>query len=318
MAMKLTSKNNSITIITEEFKRLDSLYALKLFFKNLFKKKKYTGHYAVTRSLCEGLKELNINFNYNPRFPYQIKKQVIVLSNVNALRQCIKLKEKGVIKKLLAGPNIVVRSNEYNQLLGDDKIDTVIVPSEWVKQAYIEDLPVIKDRISVWAAGINPLFYNNTNQIKSKRILIYWKALDEKYIADLSEMIHQAGFESYCLKYGTYTMDSFKNELSNASAVVYLSFSESQGLALQEIWSMDIPTFVWQPEQLIISEKSYNNFSSAPYLTAETGLFFYNLKELEAILINLKNHQYNFKPRKIVMERYTDAICANNLLNIDN
>ena len=247
-----------------------------------------------------------------------MKYRVIVLSNVNALRQCIKLKEKGVIKKLLAGPKIVVRSNEYNQLLGDNKIDTVIVPSEWVKQAYIEDLSDIKDRISVWAAGIDPLFYNNNNQTKSNRILIYWKALDEKYITDLSEMIHQAGFECYCMKYGTYTIDSFKNELNNTIAVVYLSASESQGLALQEIWSMDIPTFVWQPKQLIISEKSYNNFSSAPYLTAETGLFFHNMKELETILINFKNQQYNFKPRKVVMEKYTDAICANNLLNIVN
>ena len=78
---------------------------------------KYRGHFAVTRSLVEGLDAIGASYNYNPKYPWELAETVIVLAGARTLRQAIKLKKKGRIKKLLAGPNIVVFSSDENSIL---------------------------------------------------------------------------------------------------------------------------------------------------------------------------------------------------------
>jgi len=47
--------------------------------------KKYRGHFAVTRSLVEGLEKIGAPANYNPRFAGSVAPTVIVLSGLNTL-----------------------------------------------------------------------------------------------------------------------------------------------------------------------------------------------------------------------------------------
>ena len=307
---------NNITVITDDFIKLDTLYAVKLFIKSLFKKKKHTGHYAVTRSLCAGLDLLNVKYNYNPPFTFLVNKNVIVLSNIDVLKKCIELKQHRKIRKLLAGPNLMVRSNEYNCILGDKHIDKVIVPSEWVKRAYIEDLQILENRIEIWAAGIDEFFFTPNSNLKDKTIIIYWKTESKEFIDQICNLVILNGFNVEIINYGAYELSDFKIKLQHAIAVIYVSICESQGLAIQEIWSMNIPTFVWQPNSLIIGEKMYREFSSSPYLCSETGVFFHNLTDLEIVLNRFKDNKYTFNPRKIVVENYTDLVCAQKLLNL--
>lgn len=58
----------------------------------------YSGHYAVVRSLQEGLKLNGINFNYNPDKINQIGEHVHVLAGVNTLKMAIMLKKKMLLK----------------------------------------------------------------------------------------------------------------------------------------------------------------------------------------------------------------------------
>ena len=72
----------------------------------------YGGHYGVTRSFVEGLKSNKIPHNYNPKKLDQMSQIVVVLAGVKTLLQAIELKKCGYIKKLIAGPNIVVFSSD--------------------------------------------------------------------------------------------------------------------------------------------------------------------------------------------------------------
>lgn len=99
----------------------------------------YGGHYAVTRSLIEGLKKTDACFNYDPRNVAEVGDVVLVLSDTNALRQAIQFKRDGRIKKLLAGPNLVVWACDDGYVLASPEIDICIVPSNFPRVAYIED-----------------------------------------------------------------------------------------------------------------------------------------------------------------------------------
>ena len=96
----------------------------------------FSGHAAVTKSLIQGLSEMKTDFVYNPVLEKNVSDTVIVVSDMKALNQAIQWKKDGKIKKLLAGPNLLDLPTKYNHALSAKEIDTVLVPSEWVKQVY--------------------------------------------------------------------------------------------------------------------------------------------------------------------------------------
>ena len=48
-------------------------------------------------------------------------------------------------------------------------------------------------------------------------------------------------------EHALFTPDDFRRLLDEAAIGVFLSTFETQGLALAEAWSMDVPTVVWDP-----------------------------------------------------------------------
>jgi len=275
----------------------------------------YTGHYGVTRSLIEGLKSTDIIFNYNPKKFKDVYDTVWVLSNIEALQQAIYLRKKEKIKKLIAGPNLMVRSNEYNKILVSPEIDLCIVPSEWVKQAYIEDEPSLTNRIKSWYAGVDTNFWSKSKDQKKntdkQKVLVYWKTENHNFCQSIENLLKKNNWNPICIRYGCYGKNEYKILLSNVKFAIFISRSESQGLALAECWSMNIPTFVWDPnEPLIINGKMHAQVSAAPYLNKDVGMSWKTLAEFELILNNIKNILPQFNPRTWVLENMSDQICA--------
>ena len=60
------------------------------------------------------------------------------------------------------------------------------------------------------------------------------------------------------------------NQIRFCLLAVFLSSSESQGIALAEAWSMNVPTFVWNPKPKELNGRYFPSVDSAPYLTPET------------------------------------------------
>lgn len=301
-----------LTILTEYNNDL-SLYAK--WRAHLFGIKKITGHYAVTRSVLDGLEKIKYkSYNYNPLFEKELNQNVIVLSGIEVLQKMIKLKEAKKISKIYAGPNIMVRSNEYNGLLGSPVIDKVIVPSEWVKKAYIEDMPSLEEKIIIWAAGVNEnLFDENLNSNFEKKILIYNKFQNIEFIDSITNLLSSLNLKYHIINYGEYKLEDYKHKLMQSSLMLFLSNSESQGIAVHEAWFMNVPTFILQTENLVINNKVYSEFSSAPYVEEKNGDYFKNITELTSLLKNF--HAEKYTPKKIALEKYTDRACILDLLN---
>jgi len=281
-------------------------YVLTIFAEN-------GGHHGVTRSLLSGLKRMGITFEYNV-FDKQID-TVIILSGINYLKESIQLKKAGKIKKLVAGPNLVTRANEYGGICAQKEVDLCIVPSEWVKIAYEEEVRALQGRIKTWAAGVDENFWIPSKSRRSK-IILYWKTETEGFIGQIERVLQRFHFEVVRVRYDTYSKEQYRNSLKQAALAVFISRSESQGIALMEAWAMNVPTFVWNPEKLIAHGRTYSRVSSAPYLTPLTGCFWKNVDELAGLLNTFVNNSFAFKPREYVLEHFTDTCAAQNMLNI--
>ncbi|GAV22601.1 glycosyltransferase family 1 protein [Carboxydothermus pertinax] len=301
---KTVLKNNTIRTLIR-----------KMIEKKVFK---LGGHSAVTRSLLDGLSKINnISFNYNPKSVNELNEILVVLSGVDALKQGIYFKEKGFVKFLIAGPNIVVRSNDYASVLGNENVDLCLVPSEWVKDFYIEDLPSLKEKIEIWYAGVDEEFWN-PNIFKSKvkdRVLIYIKNYEKDLISEIEKILKKSNFKYQKIIYGYYDKKQYRNLLSKSLFIIFISKSESQGIALAEAWAMNVPTLVWNPGQNIIGGKPIFT-SSSPYITSQTGLVFRNIEEFEQIIQNILLKLNEFSPRDWVLKNMTDKKSAELFISI--
>lgn len=276
----------------------------------------YTGHPDVTRSLIEGLKQVDIPFNYNPSQIKDIGDVVVVLAHTEALRQAIRLKKEGKIKFLLAGPNLVVLPKDHNYLITANEIDICLVPSPQTGKIYVSQAETLKDRVHAWPAGVNSNFWIPLDKRKNtKNVLIYWKNESESFCKQVETILKKFNWDPLRIKYGKYNHVRFKEILEFSRFAVFISKSESQGLAMVEAWAMDVPTLCWNPKEKLISGIVYP-YSSCPYINDSVGKDWYTFSELENIICNIDFLITTFSPRAWVLKNMTDKISAELLLNI--
>jgi hypothetical protein len=312
-----------LTVFTEAIYAEDLIGRIKSFLrplnyflqgKKIPAKKTLGGHYAVTRSLVEGLKKTGVDFNYNPFREKDIAENVIVLAGVERLRQAIDLKSRGKIRLLLAGPNVVEDVRSENGIVANEAIDRYIVPSEWVKDLVIEDCARLKDRVLCWSAGVDSEYWKPTVDAKDrKQVLIYWKTEPEEFCNEVIKLVREEGMSPVLLQYGKYSVDEYKQLLDRSSFSIFISRSESQGIALAEAWSMNVPTLVFDPGEFFFGGRMIYNVSACPYLTPRTGLNWKTLTDLRNIIRD-RNSFSGFAPREYVLDRFTDEYSARKLV----
>jgi hypothetical protein len=285
------------------------LYLLKNFLT-----KSHLGHPAVTKSLIRGLKLKKFfhNFNNYNQINYDI---CWVLSGVDTLKYALDTRDN--YKFLVVGPNVVNMPNDENNILINKKIDLILVPSKWIKCAY-EDF-INKKKIICWYSGVNEKFFNSKATKKvTRKVLVYSKTPNHNLLKKIKILLNKNNLEMILIKYGAYTQANFKKALSTVDFAIFISQSESQGIALAESWSMNVPTFVWQKKILKINNVNYKYTSAAPYLSAKTGNFFNNIQQLNKIVKDYYKNRLKLVPRKWILKNMTDKISAKNILNILN
>ena len=289
---------------------LRAVFYIKLHFNSLFI---FSGHHAVTRSLISGLKLCKFKFNFNPNSVKNLYYNVLVLSDIDALRQMILLKEKGVLNQLIAGPNVVTLAEDENSLIANPAIDKIIVPSDWVKENYLGNHKISRNKIYTWPAGVNTNFWFPKNTSKRYIVLIYIKNKSFD-VMPLLRILIALSFPYKVLIYGNYSEKYYRKILNKSLFMVYIGGSESQGIALLESWAMNVPTFIFLDKFTIIKGIKFYKFSSSPYLTNDTGNFWRSLPELESLISAFRHQKY--QPRDYVLRNMTDNICASNFINI--
>lgn len=272
-------------------------------------------HPAVLSSLMRGLNALKVDYNVNPSDQH-VHSTVVVLDGIDYLRHLITLKNNKHIQYLLTGPNLMNRVCDYDRILANPSIDIFFVPSKWVEIACLEDEPRLAGKIAIWYAGVDIDRWQPNPSHEKSYVLVYWKTDSENFCQKVEELLKKRGYNPTRLKYGTYNHDHYKNVLDRCEFAVFISRSESQGIALAEAWAMNVPTFVWNPGQLYFAGKHYNPVSACPYLTDKQGKDWVTLEQLDIIIQNYQAHKYSFSPRQWIKKHMTDIASAQLLLTI--
>ena len=278
--------------------------------------KRFHGHFALVRSVVEGLEAIGADFNYDPRSLSRLARVVYAPAN-EALRQAADLKRRNRIDFLIAGPSNALFPEEADNILWQPEIDLLIEPSEWVRDLFRSIAPALVPKIRICPAGVDTDHWVPADAAVESRAVVYWKSGDESFCADVERILEAQGLRPIRLRYGHYTPSEYKRALDDSVVAVFLSAFETQGLALAEAWAMDVPTLVWNPRaEASWRGRSFAAGSSAPYLSPVTGLPWTSTEELSKTLDYALGHIEEFHPRAWVLGNMTDARCSKTLFEV--
>lgn len=247
-------------------------------------------------SLIRGLKKAQVDFEMDP-LPYKISDIVYINGDIEIVKDVIRQRKKRFI---IAGPNIEIT----NILPFQREIDLFLAPSQITKEGIVALHPYLKYKIEVWPAGVNEVRWAPKNPQRDQA-LIYMKFAPEALLEETKKLLEELEMPYKVIRYGAYSPEHFKQCLNRAPYLIYLSDKESQGLALLEAWSMDVPTYVLNREVHPIYGTRFP-VSTAPYLTEQTGVFWKQIHELKELLI----HRQSFSPRAWTLKNLTDLHSA--------
>ena len=277
----------------------------------------YPGHYALTRSVVEGLRAIGADFNFNPPSFSELARVVYAPAN-EALRQAIGLKRSGAIDVLVAGPVNAFFADECNGIMLAKEIDLAIVAHDWMIDFY-RDTPALAQKSRACPCGVDVEFWKPMGIPKERACVVYWKSGDERFCQQVEAIVKRAGLEPVRVRsrhgeHNIFKPPELRAALDRAVISVFLSTFESQGIALAEAWAMNVPTVVWDPQgDAEWLGRRFKSESSAPYLTPSTGLAVRDVSGLDAAIAQALATLDTFQPRGWVLEHMTDAVCSRKL-----
>lgn len=218
---------------------------------------------------------------------------------------------------LTLGPNINWFSVDTINVISQLKEVKILVPHNWVISSVQQILPN-NCKILVWHSGIDIDFWQKKrDDLLLHDVLVYVKNLnDVDNLRIAKDFLQKQEIRFIVLEYGSYTQSEFKTILSRVKAAIWIGGTESQGLALLECWSMNVPTLVLKNETWYSPNGSPCPASSAPYMSDGMGQFSTSSVFTESDFKQFFSKLNDFSARDSSQKTFNLVDCASRLLSI--
>lgn len=242
----------------------------------------------VVGYLLMGLNELKIDYKLN-----ELSDNNLVLQNHKIIY------EEGAIKNLILGPNVFDLPKDNKIAMNHDGYKTLIVASDWVKKLYTRWIPEAK--VAVWNVGIDYNKYQNIQAEKKYDFLVYHKRRSVEDLNSAVAFLEKNKLKYRVISYGTYADSDFVNIISECKYGLIINNTETQGIAIQEMMSCNLPLLVWDVKEW--TDRGSDNLAyatSIPYFDNRCGEVFFSIHEIDYRYQKLINSEYD--PRSYIKE----------------
>ncbi len=259
--------------------------------KKLTRRKKTSGVEKVFISLCKGLDQLKVAYDVNLPFK-KIKpgEPVVVLGRgkygLDGYKQS---------NPVIAGIALVTHPAQWPGLCKEYPVAIYLQHSEWANNIYIPYYGA--DRCELWPAGIDTEKWSPPgNSNKKFDLLVYNKIMWDKQQTDnelrlpILKKIEQSGLSYREIMYGQYKEAEYHSLLQQCKGMIFLCEHESQGFAICEALSMNVPVFAWdQGFWLDANRFEWGELkpvpaSSVPFFSDKCGMRFKDFEDFEKLI----------------------------------
>ena len=232
-------------------------------------------------------------------------------------------------KKFIFGPHFSTFPNHQQlQVLQSHKYNNSIYiqPSEWVVQLWKnmgaeQFLPI---KLFAFPVDTNKFAPLPTDQSQTKDgVLIYYKHRSPTELNQLTEFLAQQNITNYRIfSYSQrYSENEYLSYLQQCQYGIVLDAHESQGFAIEEALSCNVPLLVWNAQtmnQELNSQYQPIPCTSIPYWDSRCGEYFHHLSELpgafQTFQVKIAAGQYN--PREYILDNLSTEKCAERFIEL--
>jgi hypothetical protein len=225
--------------------------------------------------------------------------------------------------KFIFGPHFSVfpDKNHMDIIQGPNSI--YIQPSEWANNIWKYHPNCKNIRIETLPFGVDVNKFNEITPINQRNeVILYYKRRQPDELNNILNFLKLYNITPKIFSYtNKYDENDYINSLHNAKFCIWLDAHESQGFALEEALSCNVPLLVWNVKSM--NQEYGSNYSDIPatcipYWDERCGESFKNINEMPDKFNKFMNSLQDYKPREYILENLTFDICEKKLIDIVN
>lgn len=224
--------------------------------------------------------------------------------------------------KFIFGPQFsVFPENTLNQIKGHKTAYNLL--SEWVINIW-KLYPICNDlNLVALPFGVDTdKFIDNKSIFQRNKIMVYFKHRNPSDLLFIENFLKLKNLDYHIFSYDKrYNESDYIEYLQNTKFCIWIDAHESQGFALQEALSCNVPLLVWNVTSMNQEYGStYSNLkaTTTSYWDNKCGEIFYDINSFEIIFDNFINNINNYNPREFILENLSTHICENKLIEFIN
>ncbi len=224
--------------------------------------------------------------------------------------------------KFIFGPHFSVFPHKnHMDIIRNNKNVVYIQPSEWAAQVWINNPLCNNINIKSFAFGVETEKFCEKIHIENRnKVFIYFKRRKPQELIAILNMLKNKNIEFKIFDYvSRYSEEDYITYLQNSKYGIWLDAHESQGFALEEALSCNVPLLVWSVTSMNQEEgMNYKDLpaTTIPYWDERCGEYFYNTSELEETFNKFLSKIETYKPREYILEKLSFDVCEENLVNM--
>lgn len=283
---------------------------INLYFEESFWGNGLNGPYKVVNNLIKSLHQENIQFSVNlEKYKHNF---IIQYDEIGHIKHSQIEQETCII-----GPQVWLFEERGKFLIDNPQYyKTIIAPSQWVKDKYIDLFSLPEKKVSVWPVGIELKEYKKNIKYDC---LIYFKRRNDSELKLAIDFLKSKNLSYKVLSYGSYGSSDLEKYSNQCKFCFLINGTESQGIAVQEIMAMNTPLFVWDVNFWDdMGEKYRVPATSIPYWSDECGKVFYDFSNIEIVFEEFYANIEEYIPRNYVERELSFETSISKLLEIMN
>jgi hypothetical protein len=221
--------------------------------------------------------------------------------------------------KFIFGPHFSVFPNEKILHL-KEKNSVFNQLSSWVVQLWTNNSITDGLRIVELPFGVDTERFNSIKPINERsNVILYYKHRAPSELNFIQKTLVSNNISFRIFSYDSrYNEDDYINYLQNTKYCIWLDAHESQGFALQEALSCDVPLLVWNVKSMNQEYgQKYDDIpaTTIPYWDERCGEFFYKDHEFEKTLNLFLSKLEIYKPREYILDNLSIDKCEKRLID---
>ena len=223
-------------------------------------------------------------------------------------------------KRFIFGPHFSVFPDNRLYIINNRFNNSIYIqPSEWAAKTWIDMnvsrvLPVKTFAFPVDTETFKPSIHSSLRN----KVFIYFKARDPNELKFVEKTLLKLNADNI-VEYKVfdyrkrYNEDDYLSWLKKCKYGIWIGCHESQGFALEEALSCDVPLLVWNVKSM--NQEYGSRYADIPatsiaYWDDRGGEFFYKNSEFVEKYNEFISKLSTYKPRKFVLENLSVDVCG--------